>query len=736
MKIMNLRKQIVLVGLLLSSLLLTTPTDAQVQPVVITMWHIATDSDPFRPVLQGAIDTFNATHRNVQFEAQAIQNEVFRDQLQAAVITRQQPDVFQTWGGGLLKSYVDTGIVREIPELVGQAFVPNALAPSTFNGKHYAVPANLAGVFLWYNQDLFNQHNVHLPITWEDLLVACQSFQNIGILPVAVGNRDRWTGGLWLTYLTERIGGSDTLNETILAQAGERLQDMVRAGCFGDNANSTSFGEAQTLLANGSAAMQLQGDWNLGGLRSVNRELTNASIRVLPFPTLDGQFDNSIVGGTGQAFAISHDAPPETASALIELLSSSTFGRSVAGSGFIPALSGYEADIVDPLVREMASRLQGASHVELYLDQLLPPAAAIVHLQTIQQLFDGTILPTQAAASVWAVASQLQTINAQGVLSLKQLGQQHGIQIGTAVLADPLRSQPQYAETIKHEFNMLTPETAMKMSILRPSRETFDFTDADFIVNFAQTNGMQVRGHPLVWHNQLPQWLEQGNYTRDELIQILRDHVKTVVSRYRGRVGTWDVVNEAINEDGTLRENIWLRIIGPEYIEYAFQWAHEADPNAALFYNDYDSEGLNVKSDAIYGLVSRLKANGVPLQGVGLQMHLSVNEPPTVEAVKTNIERLGTLGLEVQITELDVQTWDSNFSLPDKLREQAKIYGDMASVCVTFKFCTALITWGFTDQYTWIEDPSGNRDMTLPFDKLYQPKSAYFALVSALDGLG
>jgi endo-1,4-beta-xylanase len=719
--------------LLLSSVFLfVSSVKAQTQPIRITLWHIATESDPFRPVLQGAIDQFNATHTDIQFEAQAIQNELFKDQLQAAVLTGQQPDVFQTWGGGLLQIYADAGLVREIPEISSSPFAPNALSPSTFDGRHYAVPANLAGVFLWYNQDLFNQHGIGLPATWDELLNACRAFQQVGIVPVAVGNRDQWPGALWLTYLAARLGGTDALSENSLASAGDYLQEAVQAGCFGRDVNSTGYGEAQTLLANGSAAMQLQGDWNLGGLRSVNTALTDASIRVLPFPAVTGTTDASIVGGTGQAFAISSDAPPETAQALIELFSGDAYGRSVAEAGFIPALTGYETAITNALVREMATWLLSAPRMQLYLDQALMPDAAEVHLQTTQQLFEGSIMPTQAAAAVWAAALQPQLASLQVPDSLKELAQQYGIQIGTAVLAGPLRNEPAYSETIKREFNLLTPETAMKMSVLRPTRETFDFAEADFILDFAQANGMQVRGHPLVWHNQLPQWLEQGTFTRDEFIQILEQHIRVLVGRYRGRIPAWDVVNEAFNDDGTLRDTIWLRGIGPEYIEYAFQWAHEADPEAMLFYNDYNSEGLDAKSEAIYRMVSDLKARGVPIHGVGLQMHVNLNEPPSFESVMANMQRLGDLGMDVEITEMDVRTWDNNASTSEKLSRQAELYGNMMRACLLSTSCSAFITWGFTDQYTWITDSSGVPDMALLFDPNYQPKPAYFALVNAL----
>ena len=192
---------------------------------------------------------------------------------------------------------------------------------------------------------------------------------------------------------------------------------------------------------------------------------------------------------------------------------------------------------------------------------------------------------------------------------------------------------------------MLTPENAMKFGLVHPEPDRYDFADADYIVGFAEAHGMQVRGHNLVWHFQLPTWLTEGTWTRDELIDILHQHITTVVGHYRGRVAAWDVVNEAIADDGSLRDTIWLRGIGPEYIDMAFRWAHEADPDALLFYNDYAGEGLGAKSDAIYALVQGLLERGVPINGVGLQMHVSLRWSPQPQDVAANMERLGALGL-------------------------------------------------------------------------------------------
>src|SRR4051812_29048209 len=252
------------------------PQPTQAAPIRISMWEISTEGGPFRPGLQNAIDRFNASHQDVQIDAQAVENETFKTQLQTAVSSSTQPDVFQTWGGGTLQSLVNAGVVRDIPELNGgEKFVPGALDSSRFNGKRYTVPANLAGVFLWYNVDLFAQHNVELPATWDKFIAACKSLHAAGIIPVGLGNKEKWPGAFWLDYLATRIGGPDVFTnafnraqgasfaDPVFVQAGAKIQDAVKAGCFEDNYNGDTAGDAQTLLATGKAAMQLQGDWNL-----------------------------------------------------------------------------------------------------------------------------------------------------------------------------------------------------------------------------------------------------------------------------------------------------------------------------------------------------------------------------------------------------------------------------------------------------------------------------------------
>jgi len=279
----------------------------------------------------------------------------------------------------------------------------------------------------------------------------------------------------------------------------------------------------------------------------------------------------------------------------------------------------------------------------------------------------------------------------------------------------------------------VVPENVMKWETIQPGKDTFNFTDGDAVVEFAHDNGMQVRGHTLIWHQQLPPWLTSGTFTRDELLDIMHQHIQGVVGHYKGQILAWDVVNEAVSDSGgALRDSIWSRVIGPDYLDYAFRWAHEADPDALLFYNDYNGEGMGSKANAIYELVKGMKARGVPIDGVGLQMHISIGSPPVAALVTKNIRRLGDLGLQVHITEMDVKIQDSVAPMDERLAAQAKVYKDIANICLSERACKALLTWGFTDQFTWIPGFTHKPDSPLIFDKHYAPKPAYTALLNLL----
>lgn len=318
--------------------------------------------------------------------------------------------------------------------------------------------------------------------------------------------------------------------------------------------------------------------------------------------------------------------------------------------------------------------------------------------------------------------------------SLRSLAQARGFSIGTTVDVDALQGEGQYRDILTREFNMVTPEVSMKFDATEPERTVYTFEEGDTLTAFAKMYNMQVRGHNLVWFRALPSWLTTGQFSRDELMGILREHILTEVSHYRGQVDIWDVVNEAINNDGSLRDSIWLSGIGPDYLDLAFRWAHEANPEARLFYNDYGGEGLGQKSDAIYNLVKGMIQRGVPINGVGMEMHVSLGEYPRPDDVLANMKRLATLGLEVQITEMDVKIQDDARPIQARLNAEAQIYYNMLSVCLAVKQCTAFVMWGFTDRYSWIPGATGHPDAPLIFDEEYRPKPAFFALVRDLNG--
>lgn len=314
--------------------------------------------------------------------------------------------------------------------------------------------------------------------------------------------------------------------------------------------------------------------------------------------------------------------------------------------------------------------------------------------------------------------------------SLRDLAEKNNFHVGAAVYTYHL-DDPVHAETLSREFNMLTPENEAKFCVVQPEKGQFDFSKLDRLVAFAEQNKMVVRGHTLLWHQCVPSWLEAENPTRDEAIQLMRDHIMTVVGHYKGRIAIWDVVNEAI--DGTQRrDTLWQRWIGDDYIDLAFQFAHEADPDALLFYNDYGAEGLNAKSDAVYNMVKDLVARGVPIHGVGLQAHFTLgNIDP--DGMAKNIQRLGELGLQVQITEMDIKF--SGAPSDQILQQEAGDFRKVFETCLDSKYCTAFVVWGVTDKFSWLRDPQYfNNPQVEPllFDDNYKPKPAYYALLDVL----
>jgi uncharacterized protein (TIGR03437 family) len=288
------------------------------------------------------------------------------------------------------------------------------------------------------------------------------------------------------------------------------------------------------------------------------------------------------------------------------------------------------------------------------------------------------------------------------------------------------------AQTIGREFNQTVPGNAMKFDTTHPAPDRYNFCPGDQLVRFAETNHMRVRGHVLLWHNQIPAWVTNGSFTQQQAAALMKEYIETVVTHFKGHVTWWDVVNEALNDAAPngLRSGFWLNNVGQNYIDEAFRLANAADPDAKLFYNDYNVEGLGAKSNAMFTMVQGMLSRGVPIHGVGLQAHFVNGAAPTLQSMTDNIKRFGDLGLEVHITELDVRIQSP--TTPDKLQQQATVYRNTVAACRAHPKCTMITTWGVTDAISWIDSFFPGFSDGLMFDRQYQPKAAYNAAVQEL----
>jgi len=314
--------------------------------------------------------------------------------------------------------------------------------------------------------------------------------------------------------------------------------------------------------------------------------------------------------------------------------------------------------------------------------------------------------------------------------TLRELAQQRGFHIGAAV-AIPFLADTDYRETLRHQFNICVAENAFKMESLQPYRHQFNFNDADQLAAFAQTNHLRLRGHTLVWHSQMPWWLSHGQWTRDEGLRIMEEHITTVMQHFKGKVYAWDVVNEAVSDQapwGVRTDNFWGKTVGADYVEKAFEFARRADSQAVLYYNDYGAEGAGPKADAVFQLLKQLKAKNL-VDGVGWQSHFESGWKADKGYV-ANAQRLAQLGLEISITELDFRF--TLPSTPEKLATQAESYRSMLRFCLSQPNIKAMVLWGFTDKSSWIPHFFKGQGDALIFDQNYRPKPAYDALADVL----
>ncbi len=293
-----------------------------------------------------------------------------------------------------------------------------------------------------------------------------------------------------------------------------------------------------------------------------------------------------------------------------------------------------------------------------------------------------------------------------------------GKYFGTALNNGHL-GESDYAATADREFNMATPENEMKWDATEPNQGQFSYGGGDAIVNHATSHGMRVRGHTLVWHSQLPGWV--SGLSASALQSAMDNHITNLMTHYKGKIYTWDVVNEAFQDgsSGARRSSPFQDKLGDGFIEHAFRTARAADPGAKLCYNDYNIDGQNAKSNAVYNMVKDFKSRGVPIDCVGFQGHFN-SQSPVPSDFQANLQRFAALGVSVQITELDIA---------GSGQAQADSYSTVVKACLAVSQCDGITVWGVTDKYSW-----RSSDTPLLFDGNYQKKQAYTSALAALNG--
>jgi endo-1,4-beta-xylanase len=356
------------------------------------------------------------------------------------------------------------------------------------------------------------------------------------------------------------------------------------------------------------------------------------------------------------------------------------------------------------------------------------------------------------AVMLAAILAATAPLIGQTPTTLRQAAAARAIPIGAAASADEygppdLLQDPTYANLLSSQYSMLEPGNAMKWDVTQPTQTTYNFQPGDELVAFAQANGMRVRGHNLCWYTQFPAWLPlyAATATPAQMSTLLQNHIATEVTHFKGEVFAWDVVNEAFNDPTgsavpTLRDSIWydqpgIGLTGTGYIAQAFQWARAADPNALLFYNDYNIEEPGPKFTAVLNMVQDFVANGVPIDGVGFEMHVENTYYPSAAQLTQNLQALAALGIQVHITEMDDRLLvDSNgdASAAD-LQAQAQVYQTILTTCLQQPNCTAFQVWGVSDAVSWIPGAFPGYGAALPFDLNYQPKPAFSSLMTALE---
>jgi endo-1,4-beta-xylanase len=305
--------------------------------------------------------------------------------------------------------------------------------------------------------------------------------------------------------------------------------------------------------------------------------------------------------------------------------------------------------------------------------------------------------------------------------------------MGASVGISLMKNNAKYSGVVSKEYNSITAENAMKFGALHPAENIYNWADADYLVAYAQANGKRIHGHTLNWYQNLPAWVT--NFSGDSIAweKMLKDHIQTVVARYKGKVSSWDVVNEYFNDDGTIRTSVWVKNLGPDYIARCFQYAHEADPGALLFYNDYGHEYSSAKRTAIGKLINAFKERNIPIHGIGMQFHMTYTQ--TDANISAAINFAAATGLRVHISELDVRVNNNKVQgltftaamadqQADRYKQVVKVYNTIPK---PQQF--GITTWNVGDADSWVPSWQGAPDWPLPFDANYLRKPAYKAII-------
>lgn len=317
---------------------------------------------------------------------------------------------------------------------------------------------------------------------------------------------------------------------------------------------------------------------------------------------------------------------------------------------------------------------------------------------------------------------------ASAATTLAQAGAASGRTIGAAV-ENNLLGNNAYTTILDSQFDGVTPGNEMKWQTTEPSQGSFNFGPADSIVSHAQSHNMKIRGHTLVWYSQLASWV--NSVPSSQVLSVMNNHITTEMTHFKGEIWYWDVVNEAFNDDGTRRSDVFQNAIGNSYIEDAFRTARAADPNARLCYNDYNIEDMNsAKSQAVFAMVQDFKSRGVPIDCVGFQSHFIVGQVPA--DFQATLQKFANLGIDVQITELDDRMPTPASSA--NLAQQATDYANVAKDCLAVSRCNDITIWGIGEPDSWVPSTFSGQGQALLYDQNYQPKAAYTSFLNALGG--